>query len=128
MQLEIFTFAEAATVKNGQLSLLNTFSTWFARQEPDLFNGALVIQVRFRAHEQGPHRLEVVIVDADGEERLQVAEIPFTVTFPHSRLETQSLTTVLHLQTMLMVGQHEIRALIDGVEVATTPLGVERAK
>lgn len=80
MEIDLAVLADAANVsQEGKLNILGVFDTIWARQFP-FRHAAMVFVLRVRADftEQGSHRLEVRLIDADGAQLFR-AEGPLQV-------------------------------------------------
>lgn len=68
MKVEIFALCDAATDNHGKLNLLGTFDQIHAREAPVVHPGcAIALRLRFDKMEEGVHRVELQVIDQDGQ-------------------------------------------------------------
>jgi hypothetical protein len=65
MKIEIIALCEYATVKNGSLTICNTFENWSNLEE---LNCVFVVKARFEATDSGLHQIFCKFTDQDGKE------------------------------------------------------------
>lgn len=124
MTPEIFTLCEGASSKNGQWCLLHTFNNYIVPKFPFLVQGVIVTQVRVRLHEEGDHKMELILTDPDGRDLWASEPAHFHIKMPKN-CETFAYANLTALAVeCYRPGQHDLRLLINGRELIATPLGI----
>jgi hypothetical protein len=116
MTVEIFCLCEAASIKDASICILHTYANTLTDSQPALVMGCLVAQVRFMHNEEGDHKLQCELVDADGIKRWESA---VAVTSVSKVSGSQGWPQIFIMQAELFPGQHEIRLKLDNEIVAT---------
>ncbi len=129
MDLDFAVIADAANVsQEGKLNLLGVFDTIWAREFP-FRHASMVFVLRVKADftEEGSHRLEVRLIDADGgqlfraEGPLQVpAGSPGRPIRPHVVLGLSGVS-------FSRPGDFSFEVMLDGSHLASVPLYVMEA-
>ncbi len=126
MKVEIFALCDAAVDYGGKLSLLGAFDGIFAREAPVQHpQCAIAIRLRVSRSEEGPHRLEFAIIDADGHRIVPPIGANFEVRLPPQR-ETMAINLVLNIHQLKFerFDDYAIDLSIDGRQEASLPLVV----
>lgn len=125
MNVEIFCIAEAVSLFHGRTSVLNTFNNWAAREFPTMVTGTVLLHMRLRPDEEGSHIYQVVLTDADGQEKGNFGPMAFDCKFASAQRETFCFATAIPMLAEVFEGQHELRLFFDGREAMAIPLGVQ---
>ena len=126
MKVEIFALCDAAVDYGGKLSLLGAFDGIFAREAPVQHpQCAIAIRLRVSRSEEGPHRLEFAIIDADGHRIVPPIGANFEVRLPPQR-ESMAINLVLNIHQLKFerFDDYAIDLSIDGRQEASLPLVV----
>jgi len=87
----------------------------------------LVAKLRGTMSETGTKRYEVRLIDPDGRNIIEPLEGTFEFGVPAGRLESYGFLKIRFRNTLFQAyGPHAARLLVDGVEMADVPFGVER--
>jgi hypothetical protein len=124
MQLEILTFCDAAAEYAGRLNLIGATDTLLVPVTPFRYaHCAIVLRVRAARIEEGDHTVRIMIIDADGNPRLNV-EGKLPVRFPHSA--GGALHLIINAQNLEFAGEgeHSIEVAVDGIQLGSSPLFV----
>lgn len=123
MTVELVALCEAASVKNGSVSLLHTFANVQVQQLPGMVFGCLVATVRFLDDEDGDHRMRWEMIDDDGN---KVWESPWAVTTINVNgrgVHGWPQMWVLNAEVRT-AGQHELILLVDEKPTASLMLAI----
>lgn len=128
MQVQLATICDAATEHMGKLNILGAFDAIMARQFP-LVHPMCFIAVRFilERFEEGQHRVKLKIVDEDGQNLIDPAEMQMTVQFPpHLDRPFVSQNLVMTLQRLKFEkpGRYDVQVLVDGKFMSEIPLSI----
>ena len=126
MDIDLAVIADAANVsQEGKLNILGVFDTIWAREFP-FRHAAMVFVIRARADftEQGPHQLDVRLMDADGSQLfkaggpLQVpAGVPGRPLKPHVIMGLSGIS-------FPSPGDYSFEVSVDGHHMKSVPLYV----
>lgn len=126
MQVEILTLCDAATDCHGKLNLLGTFDVLNFSSFPwEILSFAIVARVRFDAEEGNRHEMEVVWLDADGEEVDSTGSRE--ILLDHS-IRRECGQAIWHQVGKTFFGPTEfsLQLRVDGVPIADTPLMIRQ--
>jgi len=126
MEVDLAVIADAANVsQEGKLNILGVFDTIWAREFP-FRHASMVFVVRMNADftEQGAHRMEVRLMDADGRQLFR-AEGPMQVPGaipgrPHKPHVIMGLSGI----SFSMPGDYSFEVMVDGQLMKSVPLYV----
>lgn len=122
MQLEILTFCDAAVEYAGRLNLLGATDTIVAPAIPFRYpHCAIALRVRAARIEEGDHKVRIMIIDADGNPRLNV-EGQLPVRFPNR--VGGAIQLIINAQNLEFVseGEHSLEVAVDGIQLGSSPL------
>lgn len=126
MTVEIAALCEGASVKNGQVCILHTFSNWQVIHFPANLRGILVAQVRFLDDEEGDHRMYWELNDADGALLWKSEWAVATIKF-RGKMGCQGWPQLWAMDTLIeSVGQHELVLKLDEQPVASLLLAISQ--
>lgn len=124
MQLEILTFCDAAVEYAGRLNLLGATDTIFVPATPFRYaHCAIALRVRAARIEEGEHTVRIMIIDVDGNPRLNV-EGKLPVRFPNAGGGAFHL--IINAQNLEFAneGEYAIEVAVDGIQLGSSPLFV----
>lgn len=127
MNLQVAALCDAATDYGGKLNLLGTFDTIMARQLPATHpQCSVALRIVFDRSSEGPHRLRLDFVDADGHGVMPAIDIPFDVTIPPDAIHL-SRNFIVHIQHLkfAQAGPYAVMVLVDGRTLASIPMAVQ---
>ena len=126
MKVEIFCLCDAATDMRGKLNILGTFDQIYAAKIPVVHPAcAIALRMRFDKMEEGPHQVNLQMVDPDGTPIFQPMEGEV-----HPRMapdiDSVAVNLILNFQHVKFEGfaDYQINLAIDGQSVASLPLRV----
>jgi hypothetical protein len=129
MELELFTFCEAASDHGGRLNILGATDTIVAAKLPvKLDRCSIALRFRLSRIEEGEHAVRLTIVDADGNSimnmngrmNLQFGDGPATAA--------ANLIINLNAIEFKATGEYSIDAAVDGLLVGSRPLFVRQVQ
>ena len=83
MNIQVAVLCDAATEDHGKLNLLGSFDTIYTPQLPAVHpQCAVALRVTFSPGDEGPHKLKLNFVNADGHSIMPPIEIPVAVALP----------------------------------------------
>jgi hypothetical protein len=124
MNIEAFLLCDAATEFGGKLNVLGAFDTIFAKEFPAVHpHCAIALRLRFDRIENGPHRVRLNFIDADGKAVLPPLDATLNIGM---RQEEASVCAnlVLNIQGVKFerAGGYSIDLAIDGRHERSLPL------
>ena len=128
MQVEIFALCDAATDQQGKLNILGTFDTLAAQQAPVAHpQCAVALRIRFNRIESGAHRIQIGIVNADGQPVVPTVETAANVQM-NPPADSSSINAIINLQRIQFpaFGRYSIDLAIDGRQEGSLPLFVRQ--
>lgn len=129
MKVEIFTLCDAATVDAaGKLNILGSFDRLNAREAPAMHpQCALAIKLRFERVEEGPKRIRIAFVDADGAAVMPALDATTEVRFrADDPTFTVPLALVIQQLRLPRFGEYSIDLAVDDRHETSIPLFVSR--
>lgn len=130
MTIQVAVLCDAAVDYNGKLSLLGTFDTIYASTMPAHHpQCSVAVRIGFDRMEEGPHMLQVNVVDEDGHPILGAMRLPGEVTFP-AEATFASRNFIVNFQQLAFPkeGLYSINLAMDGTALCAIPLVVQRLK
>ncbi len=125
MQVEIFTFCDAATRHAGKVNLIGTFDTLHFSEFPaESGPFALVSVVRFSPDDGGEHELAIEWRDADGGV-IGEPEVRYTRLDPLRRRDLAQDIWSCYGKTFFAPGEFLVQLTVDGQAAASVPLFVK---
>ena len=126
MNIQVAVLCDAATDDNGKLNLLGSFDTIFTPQLPAVHpQCAVALRVTFNPGDEGPHKLKLNFVNADGHSIMPPIEIPITVALPDD-VHFLTRNFVINIQQLKFAeaGAYSVDVLLDDRPQAGIPLMV----
>src|SRR5216110_1550455 len=100
MNFRVAVLCDAATDENGKLNLLGAFDTICTPQLPVVHpQCSIALRVTFFAGEEGKHKLQVNIVDADGRSIANLPPLEIEVSLPDD-MHFGTKNFIVNLQNM----------------------------
>lgn len=127
MNIQIAALCDAAADYNGKLSLLGTFDTIMARQLPAKHpQCSVALRVVFDRSDEGPHKIRVDLVDADGKSVMPAIDIPYEVSLTSDAISL-SRNFVINIQQLKFnqAGYYAVAIANDGQVMVSIPLRVQ---
>jgi len=128
MNVQAAVLCDAATQDgSSKLNILGAFDTIYAQQLPALHpQCAVALRATFAADDEGPHKLALNFINADGRSIMPPIELPVTVALPEDA-HFLSLNFVLNIQQMQFpeAGLYSVDIRLDGKSQASIPLQVK---
>jgi hypothetical protein len=126
MNVLVAVLCDAATDEHGKLNLLGAFDTICAPRFPAVHPQCTVaLRLTFTTADEGAHRLQLTLMDADGRAVVPALEIAFDIALPE---ETHFATRnfIFHLQqiTFPAPGLYAVDLAVDGQPLVSIPLQV----
>ena len=125
MQVEIFTFCDAATDYEGRMSILGATDRFVAPYLPFRHNNsAVALRMRAVKGDEGQHIVHIALIDAERRAQLDVSgEIEFHLP-PEALSGVVQMIVNMQGLDFLVEGEYTLLAEVDGRTVARTPLMV----
>ncbi|MBA3531985.1 MAG: hypothetical protein H0T73_08715 [Ardenticatenales bacterium] len=123
MNVEVFVLCDAATEWHGKLNILGAFDVLWSRQIPAVHpHCSIAIRLRFSEIEQGQHKVQIQVVDVDG--NVVSPPIEGMVQIAIQSGMTTTANVVLNLQNLTLpnYGEYSIDLAVDDRQRATLPL------
>ena len=128
MNIQVAVLCDAATQdSSSKLNVLGAFDTIYAAQTPAVHpQCAVALRIAFAAGEEGPHKLALNFINADGRSLMPPIEVPVTVALPDDA-HFVSLNFVANIQRLQFpeLGLYSVDVRIDGQSQASIPLFVK---
>ncbi len=127
MNIQVAVLCDAATDDNGKLNLLGAFDTIYTQQLPAVHpQCSIALRVTFSPEDEGPHKLRLNFVDADGRSIMQSIEIPLAVAMPgDSHFATRNFIINIQQLKFEAPGLFSIDLSLDDQPQASIPLLVK---
>jgi hypothetical protein len=127
MNIQVAVLCDAATDDNGKLNLLGAFDTIFTQQLPAVHpQCSIALRVTFGHEDEGPHKLKLNFVDADGHSIMPGIEIPIEVVLPgDSHFGTRNFIVNIQQLKFENPGLFSIDISLDDQSQASIPLLVK---
>jgi len=127
MNIQVAVLCDAATDDNGKLNLLGSFDTIFTPQLPALHpQCAVALRVTFNPGDEGPHKLMLNFVNADGHSIMRPIEIPVAVKLPDDvHFLTRNFIVNIQQLKFAEAGLYSVDVRLDDKSQAGIPLLVK---
>ena len=127
MNVQVAVLCDAATDENGKMNLLGAFDTIYAQQLPAVHpQCAVALRVTFASADEGPHKLKLNFINADGRAIMPAMEIPVTVTLPDDvHFLTRNLIVNIQQLKFAEAGLYSVDVRLDDKSHASIPLLVK---
>ena len=127
MNIQVVVLCDAATDDNGKLNLLGAFDTIYTQQLPAVHpQCSIALRVTFGHEDEGPHKLRLNFVDADGRSIMPGIDLPVEVVLPgDSHFGTRNFIVNIQQLKFEQPGLYSIDVSLDGRPQASIPLLVK---
>jgi hypothetical protein len=127
MNIQVAVLCDAATDDNGKLNLLGAFDTIYTQQLPAVHpQCSIALRVTFGHEDEGPHKLHLNFVDADGRSIMPGIPIPIEVSLPgDSHFGTRNFIINIQQLKFDQPGLFSIDVTLDDRSQASIPLLVK---
>jgi len=127
VNVQVAVLCDAATEDHGKLNLLGSFDTIYTPQLPAVHpQCAVALRVTFSPGDEGPHKLKLNFVNADGHSIMPPIEIPVAVTLPD---DAHFLTRnfIINIQQLKFgeAGLYSVDVRLDDKSQVAIPLSVK---
>ena len=129
MKVEIFSICDFASCDSGgKMNIIGVFNTVAAREKPIIYGlCAVALRIRFEKVEEGPKKIKLTFVDADGSPIMPVIEPQFNVQFPPmASTANAQIVTIIQQIRFPSFGEYSLDLAIDGRQEASTPFYVHQ--
>jgi hypothetical protein len=128
MNIQVAVLCDAATDDNGKLNLLGAFDTIYVPQMPALHpQCAVALRVTFQAGDEGPRRLSLNFINADGHSIFQLPDMPVSVELPDDpHFLTKNFIVSIQQLKFDEPGLYSVDVRLDNEPVASVPLLVRQ--
>jgi hypothetical protein len=126
MDIQVATLCDAAQDYNSKLCVLGTFDTIGSRGTPVVHPScALALRVCFRAADEGNHKMNIRLINADGKDMMQALEANVDIRMPEGA-DFITRNMILNFQPLRFEtgGSYSFEVLFDGQPYASVPLRV----
>ena len=126
MKVEVFCLCDAATDNRGKLNVLGTFDQIYAAKMPVVHPAcAIALRLRFDKMEEGPHTVNLQLVDPDGRPVFQPMEGQVHPRMA-DEMDSVAVNLILNFQHVKFeaYADYQINLAIDGEGIASLPLRV----
>ena len=127
MNIQVAVLCDAATDDNGKLNFLGAFDTIYAPQMPAVhLQCAVALRVTFNPGDEGPHKLKLNFVNADGHSIMPPIEIPVAVALPDD-VHFLTRNFIINIQQLKFAeaGLYSVDVRLDDKSQAGIPLLVK---
>ena len=127
MNIQVAVLCDAATDDNGKLNLLGSFDTIYAPQLPAVHpQCAVALRVTFMSGDEGPRKLVLNFVNADGRAIMPPIEIPVEVALPDDAyFLTRNFIINIQQLKFTEAGLYSVDLRLDDESKANIPLQVK---
>lgn len=126
MQLEIFTFCDAATEQGGRLNILGATDHIVTPVLPFKYpQCAVVARLRAARIEEGAHTMRCMVIDADGQPLLNV-EGKMEIRFQQGMGGVVNLIINAHQLEFREAGEYALEIAVDGIQLGSSALFVHQ--
>ena len=126
MEIQVATLCDSAMDYNSKLCVLGTFDTIGSRAVPIVHpQCALALRVCFRAADEGAHKMNIRLINADGKDMMQALEANVDIRMPEgSDFITRNM--ILNFQPLRFekAGTYSFEVALGGEVLASVPLRV----
>lgn len=126
MNVQVAVLCDAATDDHGKLNLLGAFDTICAVQMPAVHpQCAVALRLTFTTADEGPHRLKLMFMDADGRAVMPPLEIGFEIALPEeTHFATRNFIFNLQQVSFPAPGLYAVDIAMDDTPLTSIPLQV----
>jgi hypothetical protein len=128
MNIQVAVLCDAATQdSSSKLNVLGAFDTICAPQLPAVqLQCAVALRVTFTSGDEGPHRLALNFINADGRSIMPPMDVPVAVALPEDT-HFVTLNFVLSIQQLQFpeAGLYSVDIRFDGQSQASIPLQIK---
>jgi hypothetical protein len=130
MKMEILTVCDFANAEpaTGKLNVIGAFDHIWAQQEPIVhMQCAIAAKLRFELGEEGPKKLAVTFIDADGRAVLPTITVQMIVQFqPNEPTATAPIAAIISQLNLPHFGEYTVGIAVDGRMEGSVPLYVRQ--
>jgi hypothetical protein len=126
MEIQVATLCDSAQDYNSKLCILGTFDTIGSRGTPVVHpQCALALRVCFRAADEGAHKMQIRMINADGKDMMQPLEANVDIRMPEGA-DFITRNMILNFQPLRIEtgGTFSFDVFFDGKQYASVPLRV----
>jgi len=127
MNIQVAVLCDAATEDHGKLNFLGAFDTIYTPQLPAVHpQCAVALRVTFNPGDEGPHKLKLNFVNADGHSIMPPIEIPLAVALPDD-VHFLTRNFIINIQQLKFAeaGLYSVDVRLDDKSQAGIPLSVK---
>ena len=127
MNIQVAVLCDAATEDHGKINLLGAFDTIQTLQLPAVHpQCAVALRVTFNPGDEGPHKLKLNFVNADGHSIMPPIEIPVAVALPDD-VHFLTRNFIINIQQLKFAeaGLYSVDVRLDDKSQAGIPLLVK---
>jgi hypothetical protein len=127
MNIQVAVLCDAATEDHGKLNFLGAFDTIYTPQLPAVHpQCAVALRVTFNPGDEGPHKLKLNFVNADGHSLMPPIEIPVAVALPDD-VHFLTRNFIINIQQLKFAeaGLYSVDVRLDDKSQAGIPLSVK---
>ena len=128
MNIQVAVLCDAATQdSSSKLNVLGAFDTIYAPQLPAVqLQCAVALRVTFSATDEGPHKLALNFINADGRSIMPPIEVPVAVALPEDALfVTRNFVVNIQQLKFTEAGLYSVDIWLDDQSQASIPLLVK---
>jgi hypothetical protein len=127
MNVQVAVLCDAATDENGKMNLLGAFDTICAQQLPAVHpQCAVALRVTFASSDEGPHKLKLNFINADGHAIMPAMEVPVAVALPDdNHFLTRNFIVNIQQLKFDEAGFYSVDVRLDDKSYASIPLLVK---
>ena len=127
MNIQVAVLCDAATDENGKMNLLGAFDTICAQQLPAVHpQCAVALRVTFASSDEGPHKLKLNFINADGHAIMPAMEVPVAVALPDdNHFLTRNFIVNIQQLKFDEAGFYSVDVRLDDKSYASIPLLVK---
>lgn len=127
MNIQVAVLCDAATEDNGKLNLLGSFDTIYAPQMPAVHpQCSVALRVTFVSGDEGPRKLTLSFINADGRAIMQSIDLPVQVTLPDdAHFLTRNFIVNIQQLKFEEPGLYSVDVRLDNSSQASIPLLVK---
>lgn len=126
MQVQVAVICDAATESYGKLNLLGAFDVIYAHQFP--WTGppcSIALRMTFNPADEGPHKLRINLVDADGKLVMPSTDLAVEVQIPEDNHFVNYNFIIVQSLSFDRPGHYSVDVAFDGRQEASIPLLVK---
>ncbi|NGO39073.1 hypothetical protein G4L39_06635 [Limisphaera ngatamarikiensis] len=128
MNVQVAVLCDAATDDRGKLNLLGAFDTICAPRMPAVHpQCAVALRLTFTTADEGVHRLQLQLMDADGRPIVPPLEIGFEIYLPEeTHFATRNFIFNMQQVSFPAPGLYAVDIRMDGEPLVSIPLQVRK--